>query len=78
MTITESISDRSSQTDIIGSRQGLSLATADDSPCRVQISNVVCDIESPDVREIVGVVFADLLRLLAGAELDWNPLAVAV
>jgi hypothetical protein len=64
MTITESISNRSLQTEIIGSRQDRAPAPADDKACRLQISNVVRDIESPEVREIVGVVFADLLRLL--------------
>lgn len=64
MTITESISNRSLQTDVIGSRHSLALATSDDNACRLQISNVVRDIESPAVREIVRVVFADLLRLL--------------
>ncbi|MGI8838200.1 MAG: hypothetical protein ACR2H4_16420 [Pyrinomonadaceae bacterium] len=64
MTITESISNRLLRADIIGSRHGLAPATADDNARRLQIHDVVRNIESPAVREIVGVVFADLLRLL--------------
>lgn len=64
MTITESISNRSLPTDLIGSRRVPAPATADDNACRLQLSKVERDIESPAVREIVGVVFADLLRLL--------------
>jgi len=35
-----------------------------DSNCRVEIDRVVREIESPDIREVVTVVFSDLLRLL--------------
>src|SRR6185503_19927395 len=35
-----------------------------DSNCRVEIHRMVREIESPEIRELVGVVFRDLLRLL--------------
>jgi len=35
-----------------------------DSNCRLEIDRVVREIESPDIREVVTVVFSDLLRLL--------------
>ena len=35
-----------------------------DSSCRIEIDRVVREIESPDIREVVGLVFRDLLRLL--------------
>lgn len=35
-----------------------------DSNCRSEIDRMVREIESPDIREVVGVVFNDLLRLL--------------
>ena len=64
MTITESISNTSSRTDVIGSTQGFTTATPDDNTRRLLISSVVRDIESPVIKEIAGVVFGDLLRLL--------------
>jgi hypothetical protein len=41
-----------------------SQAAPDHTSCRLQINRVVNEIESPQVREIVGAVFKDLLRLL--------------
>lgn len=35
-----------------------------DSNCRLEIDRLVREIESPEIREVVGVVFEDLLRLL--------------
>ncbi|HXL82403.1 MAG TPA: hypothetical protein VN951_16120 [Pyrinomonadaceae bacterium] len=64
MTINNSTSNTSSLANLIRSRQTLTLAAPDSNDCRYQISRVVRDIESPAVREIVNVVFDDLLRLL--------------
>lgn len=64
MTRIESILNGSSRTDIVGSMQKFAQATPDDNACRFQLNGVVREIESPVVKEIVSVVFADLLRLL--------------
>ena len=64
MTITNSTSNTSSLANLIRSRQTFALTAPDRNDCRYQISRVVRDIESPAVREIVNVVFDDLLRLL--------------
>jgi len=63
MTITNFISNRSSLARV-RSTQTCGLATPEGSPCRSQISAVLRDIESSVVKEIVTVVFDDLLRLL--------------
>jgi hypothetical protein len=64
MTIKNSTSNTSSLANVIRSRQTFTLAAPDSNDCRYQISRVVQDIESPVIREIVSVVFDDLLRLL--------------
>ncbi len=64
MTITNSSSNRSSLTSVVRSTQTFGLATSEGHACRSQISAVVRDIESSAVKEIVTVVFDDLLRLL--------------
>jgi hypothetical protein len=64
MTMTNSIANRSSLMNIVRWQYAPRLATADANVCRFQISCVVRDIESPIVRETIGVVFDDLLRLL--------------
>ncbi len=64
MTITNSTLNTSSQTKIVHSREDQKLATPDGNACRFQIRSVVRDIESPAVRELIDVVFDDLLRLL--------------
>ena len=62
--MTNLISNSSCVTNIVRSTQPFRPATPDPDDCRSQISCVVSDIESPGVREIVAVVFNDLLRLL--------------
>lgn len=64
MTMTNLISNSSCVTNIVRSTQTFRPATPDTKDCRFQISCVVSDIESPAIREIVDVVFNDLLRLL--------------
>jgi hypothetical protein len=64
MTMTNLLSNSSSLANIVRSRQTFRSATPDSKDCRFQISHVVSDIESPAVREVVAVVFNDLLRLL--------------
>lgn len=64
MTITTSIANTSLLTNIVRSQYAPRLATPDANSCRVQISRAVGDIESPIVKETIGVVFDDLLRLL--------------
>jgi hypothetical protein len=64
MTMTNSIANRSSLTNIVRSQCAPSVAPPDANVCRAQISFVVRDIESPLVRETISVVFDDLLRLL--------------
>jgi len=64
MTITNFISNRSSLTSVVRSTQTFGLATPDCNACRSQINAVVRDIESSAAKEIVTVVFDDLLRLL--------------
>ena len=62
--MTNLLSNSSSLTNIVRPRQTLKPATPDIKDCRSQISCVVSDVESPAIREIVKVVFNDLLRLL--------------
>lgn len=47
-----------------GDRPLVSLKTPDHTSCYIAIARVVRNVESPEVREIVDVVFKDLLRLL--------------
>jgi hypothetical protein len=70
MTMTNSVSNSSSLTNHVRSgHHRFKLTTPDRSASRFQISGVVCAIESPAVKEIVGAVFDDLLRLLECLEL---------
>lgn len=64
MTTTESISNRLSRTDIIGSTPGFAQVTPNANSCRFELTDLVRAIESPAIRDVVSVVFADLLRLL--------------
>ena len=64
MTMTNSIANRSSLTNIVRSQYAPKLVAPDANVCRFEISCVVRDIESPVVKETIGVVFDDLLRLL--------------
>jgi hypothetical protein len=49
---------------VVSNPHALSSWLQRDSNCRVEIDRVMRKIESPDIREVVGVVFRDLLRLL--------------
>src|SRR5712671_7641595 len=63
MTMTNLASNSSRATNFIRATQTFGSATPDPKNCRSQISCLVSDIESQGVREVVGVVFNDLLRL---------------
>ena len=54
----------SSRANFVRTTQTFGSATPDPKNCRSQISCLVSDIESLGIRELVGVVFNDLLRLL--------------
>ncbi|MDQ1637889.1 MAG: hypothetical protein QOF62_1228 [Pyrinomonadaceae bacterium] len=62
--MTNLISNRSCVTNIVRSTQTFRSTTPYTLDCRSQISSVVSGIESPAIREVVDVVFDDLLRLL--------------
>lgn len=64
MTMINLLSNTLSLRNIVRSGQMFKPATPDGKDCRFQISSLVSDIESPAIREVVGVVFTDLLRLL--------------
>lgn len=57
-------SNSSYATNLVRTTQTFGLATPDPKNCRSQISYLVSDIESHGIREVVEVVFNDLLRLL--------------
>jgi hypothetical protein len=62
--MTNLISNSSCVTDIVRSTQTFRPATPETLDCRSQIGCLVGEIESPAIREVVDVVFNDLLRLL--------------
>jgi hypothetical protein len=64
MTMTNLTSNGSCATNIVRSAQTFNFATPNSRDCDAQINRVVAQIESHAVREIVDVVFNDLLRLL--------------
>jgi hypothetical protein len=64
MTMTNLPSNSSCATNVVRATQTFGSATPDPKKCRSQISYLVSDIESQSVREVVSVVFNDLLRLL--------------
>lgn len=49
-----------------------SLSAADPPTCRIQINRLVQQIDSPQLKKLVGAVFQDLLRLLECVELVEN------
>lgn len=57
-------SNGSSMTNIVRSQQPFILTTPASADCRARVNCVISQIESDDVRQIVDVVFNDLLRLL--------------
>ena len=57
-------SNSSRATNLVRTTQTFGSATPDPKTCRSQISYLVSDIESHGIREVVEVVFNDLLRLL--------------
>ncbi|MFN2533303.1 MAG: hypothetical protein ABR555_18625, partial [Pyrinomonadaceae bacterium] len=57
-------SNSSHATNLVRTSQTFGSTTPDTKNCRSQISCLVSDIESHGIREVVGVVFNDLLRLL--------------
>jgi hypothetical protein len=64
MTMTNLPSNSSRATSFVRATQTFGPATPDPKNCRSQISCLVSDIESLGIRQVVGVVFNDLLRLL--------------
>lgn len=62
--MTKLISNSSCVTNIVRSTQTFRSATPDTGDCRSQISYIVNQIDSSAIREVVDVVFNDLLRLL--------------